>query len=145
MGAANTVTWYVVNSTVTVSSSRIEVLGTVNLILVDGKTFRAEKGLHVPSGVTLNIYGQSSGTGQLHSFSNTDQLAGIGGNNNQTGGTITIQGAAEGTPIAIYGIDGKEYGSTTSEKERTTIATSLQTGSVAIVKIGEKTVKVLVK
>ena len=61
------------------------------------------------------------------------------------GGTITIQGAAEGTPIAIYGIDGKEYGSATSEKESTTIATSLQSGSIAIVKIGEKAVKVLIK
>ena len=52
MGAANTETWYVVNSDVTVSSSRIEVLGTVNLILADGKSMRAKKSLHVPSGVT---------------------------------------------------------------------------------------------
>ena len=94
MGTANTETWYVVSSNVTVSSSRIEVLGTVNLILADGKSMRAEKGLHVLSGVTLNIYGQSSGTGQLHSFSNTDQLAGIGGNNDQTSGTITIHGGS---------------------------------------------------
>ena len=61
------------------------------------------------------------------------------------GGNITIQGAAEGTPIAIYGIDGKEYGSATNEKERTTIATSLRPGSAAVVKIGEKAVKVLIK
>lgn len=61
------------------------------------------------------------------------------------GGNITIQGAAEGTPIAIYGIDGKEYGSAISEKDRTTIATSLRPGSIAIVKIGEKTVKVAIK
>ena len=61
------------------------------------------------------------------------------------GGIISIQGAAEGTPIAIYGIDGKMYGSATSEKERTTISTSLQPGTVAVVKIGEKAVKVLVK
>ena len=61
------------------------------------------------------------------------------------GGTITVQGAIEGTQIAIYGIDGKQYGSTTSEKGNTTVATSLQSGSVAIVKIGEKSVKVLMK
>lgn len=61
------------------------------------------------------------------------------------GGNITIQGAAEGTPIAIYGIDGKEYGSAPSEKDRTTIATSLRPGSVAVVKIGEKAVKVAIK
>ncbi|MBQ3709405.1 MAG: InlB B-repeat-containing protein [Bacteroidales bacterium] len=90
MGVANTETWYVVNNTVTVNSSRIEVLGTVNLILADGKTFRAEKGLHVPDGVTLNIYGQSSGTGKLFCASEADYLAGIGGNNDETSGTINI-------------------------------------------------------
>ena len=61
------------------------------------------------------------------------------------GGTITVQGASEGTQIAIYGIDGKKYGSATSEKGSATIATSLQTGSVAIVKIGEESIKVVVK
>ena len=61
------------------------------------------------------------------------------------GGNITIQGAAEGTPIAIYDTSGKQYGSATSEKDRTTISTSLQPGTVAIVKIGEKSVKVLIK
>ena len=62
------------------------------------------------------------------------------------GGTITIQGAAEGTPIAIYGIDGKKYGSTIVEKDgSTTISTSLQPGSIAIVKIGERCVKVAIK
>ena len=61
------------------------------------------------------------------------------------GSTITIDGAAEGTPIAIYGIDGKKYGSTIVEKGITSVATSLQSGSVAIVKIGEKSVKVLMK
>ena len=61
------------------------------------------------------------------------------------GGTITIQGATEGTPIAIYSIDGKQYGSAIAEKDSTTISTTLQSGSVAVVKIGEKSVKVLVK
>ena len=61
------------------------------------------------------------------------------------GGIISVQGAAEGTPIAIYDTSGKMYGSATSEKERTTISTSLQPGTVAVVKIGEKVVKVLVK
>ena len=61
------------------------------------------------------------------------------------GGIISIQGTAEGTPIAIYGVDGREYGSANAVKDRTTIATSLQPGSVAVVKIGEKAVKVLVK
>jgi hypothetical protein len=61
------------------------------------------------------------------------------------GGNITIQGAAEGTPIAVYDISGKQYGSAISEKDRTTISTSLQPGSIAIVKIGEKSIKVMIK
>ena len=49
------------------------------------------------------------------------------------------------TPIAIYSVDGKEYGSALSEKDRTTIPTSLQPGTIAIVKIGEKSIRVAIK
>ena len=61
------------------------------------------------------------------------------------GGLITIQGAAEGTPIAIYGIDGIKYGTAVAERGVVSIATSLHPGSVAVVRIGEKAVKVLMK
>ncbi|MCR5849454.1 MAG: leucine-rich repeat domain-containing protein [Bacteroidaceae bacterium] len=61
------------------------------------------------------------------------------------GGTISIQGAAEGTPIAVYDIEGKQYGSTIAEKDYATITTSLRPGSIAVVKIGEKAVKVAIK
>jgi len=94
MGAADTETWYVVSSNVTISSSRIEVLGTVHLILADGKKLRAEKGLHVAPGMTLNIYDQSGGTGQLQSFATTDGQAGIGGNYDEADGTIAIHGGS---------------------------------------------------
>ena len=111
MGAANTETWYLVNSNVT-DWSRIEVLGTVHLILVDSYSLRAEKGIHVPTGATLNIYGQSGGTGELHGFATTDGQAGIGGNYEEAGGTLTIHG---GSIEAIgyrwgAGIGGGRYG-----------------------------------
>lgn len=61
------------------------------------------------------------------------------------GGTISVQGAAAGTPIAVYDLEGREYGFTVAEKDRAVIPTSLRTGSTAIVKIGGKAVKVLVK
>ena len=61
------------------------------------------------------------------------------------GGTITLQGAVEGTPISVYGIDGRMCGSSIAEKGCAMITTSLQPGSVAVVKIGEKAVKVLIK
>ena len=58
IGTADTETWYYVSGTVT-NSNRIEVSGTVNLILVDGSKFTASKGIHVASGNALNIYAQS--------------------------------------------------------------------------------------
>ena len=61
------------------------------------------------------------------------------------GGAISIQGAAEGTPIAVYDIEGKQYGSTIAEKDRATITTSLRPGSIAVVKSGETSVKVAIK
>lgn len=61
------------------------------------------------------------------------------------GGTISVQGAAAGTPIAVYDLEGREYGFAVAEKDRTVIPTTLRTGSTAIVKIGGKAVKVLVK
>ena len=61
---------YVVTATTTISS-RITVTGTVNLIILDGATLTAEKGITVSDGNTLNIYmGNSSNsiqsTGQLN-------------------------------------------------------------------------------
>jgi hypothetical protein len=61
------------------------------------------------------------------------------------GGIITVHGALEGTPIAIYDTSGKQYGTTVGKKSGATIATALCPGSVAIVKIGEKSVKLVIK
>lgn len=84
--------WYAVRSNVTVSS-RIEVTGTVNLILCDDATLTVPKGLHVPSGVTLNIYGQISGTGVLSATNVDSSQAAIGGNSQETSsGNVTIHG-----------------------------------------------------
>ena len=85
--------WYVVNSNTPINS-RIEVTGTVNLILCDDATLTVNKGLHVPSGVTLNIYGQSYGTGSiaLSGSGISYGYAGIGGNGSQNGGTLSIHG-----------------------------------------------------
>ena len=92
MGAADTETWYKVSINATVSS-RIEVVGTVNLILCDGKTLTASQGLHVQPNATLNIYCQTRGTGALTASTNNWYKAAIGSDDNsETGGTITILG-----------------------------------------------------
>ena len=61
------------------------------------------------------------------------------------GGTITVQGANEGTEIMVYSVNGMKQGSAIATKGFASINTSLQPGSTAIVKIGEKSIKVLIK
>jgi hypothetical protein len=61
------------------------------------------------------------------------------------GSTLTVSGADDGTPITIYSINGIEAGSATSHNGAAIIPTTLQSGSVAIVKVGDKSVKVLMK
>ena len=46
-------------------NSRLVVNGEVSIILCDGKKFSARQGIQVTPGSTLNIYGQSQGTGEL--------------------------------------------------------------------------------
>src|SRR5574344_831032 len=81
--------WYVVNSDVTVSG-HISLTGTVNLLLCDGCTFTVSDGIGAG---TLNIYGQTHGTGALKASSSTLDRAGIGGTSDgESGGSITING-----------------------------------------------------
>ena len=61
------------------------------------------------------------------------------------GSMLTIQGADDGTMVSIYSINGTLTGSAISSNSSATIVTNLQPGSISIVKIGEKSVKVLVK
>ena len=74
------------------SSTRYEVVGTVNLILCDGAALSAEAGISVEEGATLNIYGQSNCTGDLYIGDPGSGKAGIGGNENGSGGTVNIYG-----------------------------------------------------
>ena len=61
------------------------------------------------------------------------------------GGQLTIEGANDGERISVYGINGTLAGSAVSQNGQAVVGTNLQPGSVAIVKIGEKSVKVVVK
>lgn len=57
--------WYVVDRNVKISS-RINVTGDVNIILTDGCTMTAEKGINVSSGCKFNVYTQDGGSGRLY-------------------------------------------------------------------------------
>ncbi|MED9970281.1 MAG: hypothetical protein UFA98_09775, partial [Ruminococcus sp.] len=99
--------WYVVTENVTFEK-RIEITGTVNLVLCDGATLTAKQGISVnnghynPSGAcALNIYAQNGGTGALYAgtangtsttMNESPQRAAIGGDDNNTNGDITIHG-----------------------------------------------------
>jgi len=61
------------------------------------------------------------------------------------GGIIKVQGVDEGTQVNVYGINGTQAGSAVSQAGAATINTNLQPGSIAIVKIGQKSVKVVIK
>ena len=60
-------------------------------------------------------------------------------------GFITVEGADDRTNVSVYTTDGKQVGSAISQNNVATIATSIQPGSIAIVKIGEKAIKVVMK
>jgi hypothetical protein len=61
------------------------------------------------------------------------------------GGTLNIQGAENGTPITIFTLSGALVGSAIFNNGEAIVNTNLQSGSIAIVKIGEKTIKVIIK
>ena len=101
-------TWYVLKENKTISN-RITVNGTVNLILCDGATLTAPKGISVGPGKNLNIYAQSEGESKgALTINGVDRSnAGIGGNEDYYtvgniaiyGGTVTATGGDYGAGI----------------------------------------------
>jgi uncharacterized repeat protein (TIGR02543 family) len=86
--------WYYVEGNVT--TTNLAVSGDVKIILKDGAQLTANgetsaAGINVSSSNSLSIYGQSGQTGKIIA-TGEQQTAGIGGNNSQAGGTISISG-----------------------------------------------------
>ena len=61
------------------------------------------------------------------------------------GGVLSVQGADDGTQVSVYTVNGTQAGTAVSLNGQAVVATSLQPGSIAIVKIGQKSVKVVMK
>ena len=57
-------------------------------------------------------------------------------------GTITVRGEQNGLPLTVYSADGKMLGAATIKNGQASIATNLQRGEIAIVKVGKRSVKV---
>ena len=60
-------------------------------------------------------------------------------------GAITVKGELDGQTVTVYSAEGKLLGSDSISGGQATISTSLNTGSVAIVKIGQRAVKVVIR
>ena len=95
--------FYYVESDVTIHD-RITINGDSKLILCNGATLKAEKGIQVGRGKLLYIYAQSKdgSMGKLEA-TGSDNVAGIGGDENGECGTVAIYG---GTVTATGGANG---------------------------------------
>ena len=60
------------------------------------------------------------------------------------GGFLKVEGIDDGTPVSIFTPDGKQAGSAVCRNGAALVGTNIQPGNVAIVRIGEKSVKVVV-
>jgi len=62
-----------------------------------------------------------------------------------TGGTINVQGCDDGEQVGVYSINGSQIGTAVSQNGAATVNTTLKPGSVAIIKVGEKSIKVVAR
>ena len=60
-------------------------------------------------------------------------------------GVVTIQGADDGAAISIYNTAGQMTGSSVSNNGKATVITNMKPGTIGIVKIGEKNIKIIIK
>ena len=58
------------------------------------------------------------------------------------GGILTVSGVAKGTDVVVYTISGTEVARATAADGTATISTGLQSGTIVVVKFGNKSVKV---
>jgi len=61
------------------------------------------------------------------------------------GGILKVEGLEDGTQVSVFTSDGKQTGSAVSCNGAALVGTSIQSGNTAIVKIGNKSVKVVMK
>lgn len=111
--------WYVVppSAEALVIGNRVSVSGNVHLVLENGSNLDCNLGIHVPPGSSLTIYAEASesseskgklrATGKKSDGSSLNNAAGIGGNEGESAGEITIHG---GCIESIAGGDGAGIG-----------------------------------
>jgi len=125
-------TWYYIDKDL-VFSSRLEVSGKVNLIIGCGTNSIIKGGIHLPKGSSLTIYAGNDikkvGEGRLamdDTFSDINS-AGIGGNENEEIGELTINGGL----VIARAINGAAIGSGASNADNN-LPSSAYTGKITI-------------
>ena len=93
--------FYAASENLTVKD-RLVVKGDVHLILLDGVTLTAEKGISVDNNTILTIHDQEGGTGKLVVSNPDSGMAGIGGGKDKDAGDVTVHGGE----LDIKGGDG---------------------------------------
>ena len=124
--------------------------------IIDDKTFSdntyKNATLYVPSGA-INKYKETKGwksflnieeetTGIVNDI---DLIRDVPSMIKAKDGVVSIEGADDNTTITAYTIDGVQWGSAVSKNGVATINTNVSAGTVTIVKIGNKSVKVVMK
>ena len=61
------------------------------------------------------------------------------------GGILKVEGVDDGTPVSIYTLDGKQVGNAISRNGAALVGTNILSGNTVIMKIGVKSVKVIMK
>ena len=60
-------------------------------------------------------------------------------------GQISISGLDDGTQVSVYEVSGVQAGSAVSNGGQVSISTNMESGSIAIIKIGDRSIKALMK
>ena len=60
-------------------------------------------------------------------------------------GQVAVTGLTDGTTVTVYDLSGQQVGSAVSKGGQVSISVGLTSSAAAIVKIGEKSVKVIMK
>ena len=107
--------------------------------------------LHVPS-ASIDAYKRKSPWKNFKSIvaidSDTEGIANIPTRAvmiKSEGGLVIVQGAEDGERVSLYNVSGSEEGTAISHIGTAIIRTTMPSGSPAIVKIGEKSIKVVIK
>ena len=132
---AEFITKIVSNDINTFYNSEIELTATYNI-----EVFATKSGYENSDIISVALVWMESGkTGEENGIIGVEVAPVLIQGNN---GSLTINGTEKGTKISVYTISGEQVATATATDGSTTLNTGLQHGTVVIVRIGNKSVKI---